>query len=59
MTTKMLNFRVSEEEALRIEREAKRVPYRTVSQYLREIVAKALPKPKRKSAQGNPGGGSD
>ncbi len=35
---KQINFRLDEEEALRIEREAKRIPYRTISQWLRDVV---------------------
>lgn len=42
----LMNFRVDDETKARIHREATSVPYRTVSDYLREIVTKALPKDK-------------
>ncbi len=42
MTMKMLNFRVDEKIAARAERKAKRVPYRTLSDYLRELVVADL-----------------
>lgn len=45
MATKLVNFRVTEEEALRIERRAKSMPYRTVSQWLREVITRALDDP--------------
>jgi hypothetical protein len=42
MATKLLNFRVEAEIADAVEREAKSIPYRTVSEYLREMVEREL-----------------
>lgn len=44
MATKLMNFRVGVDIADAIEREAKSVPYRTVSDYLREMVKRELAK---------------
>lgn len=44
----LMNFRVDDEMKAQIAAEAKKMPYRTVSEYLREVVADAIKKGAKK-----------
>ena len=49
--SKILAFKVDDDYHRQIERKAKEVPDRTISDLLREIVQKAVPPPKAPKAQ--------
>lgn len=48
---KMLNFKATDEEAARIKRAATSIPYRTLSQYMREVILADVERVERDSSK--------